>query len=155
MANTVYTKFMDAMASGTVNWETAVLRALLERSTTAYSVDPDHNFVSDFTTGGGVEISVASYLRQTLANAVTTKVDASNHVILDSDNPTWGALETGQTVKAIILYVQTGGSDATPEDDILIAYFDTASNGVLPAVLGGGSFDVTVAANGWIRMYQP
>lgn len=150
MANLLYTKFFERMASGNLNWAAAVLRCLLERSTSTYTPNKDHDFVGDLT--GLVEISVASYARQTLASAAVNVDDANDRVELDCADISFGSLETGQTADALIFYVQTGGSDATPNDDPLVAYVDTATG--LPAVLGGGTFSVVINAEGLIQLAQ-
>jgi hypothetical protein len=116
-----------------VNWASDVIRVLLERSTSAYAPDRDHDFLDAFTGGGGVEISVASYARQTLANAAKNVDDTKNQIEYDADNLAFGTLEAGQIVKAMIVYRQTGGSDATPADDELILYDDGKIDVVLAA----------------------
>lgn len=150
MANTVYTKFLEQLANGGVDFDSAgtVVRCLLERSTSSYTVDKDHDFVSDLT--GLVEISVASYARQTVASKAVTINDTSNRVELTFDNVDFGNLESGQTVRALIFYVQTGGNDSSASNDPLIAYIDTATG--LPATLGGGDFLVTIDAAGFIQL---
>lgn len=148
MANFVYTKFFERIASGNLNWASVVLRILLERSTSTYSPNKDHDFVSDLS--GLVECSVSSYARQTLASAAVNVDDANDRVELDFADVDFGALESGQTVKGIIVYVQTGGNDSSANDDPLVAYIDTATG--LPATLGGGDFTVTVDAEGFIQL---
>jgi hypothetical protein len=150
MANIIYTRFFERMASGNLAWASAVLRCLLERSTSTYSPDKDHDYVGDLT--GLVEISVASYSRQTLGSAAVNIDDANDRVELDCADISFGSLESGQTVLALIFYVQTGGSDATPNDDPLIARIDTATG--LSAVLGGGAFSVTINSEGLIQLAQ-
>ena len=154
MANIIYTNFLELMADNDLDWETVVLRALLERSTSAYTPDKDHDFLDDFTTGGGVEISVATYARQTLAGAAAAEDAANDRVELDCNDIAFGNLEAGQTVQSIIIYQQVGGDDATPANDPLIARIDTDSGGILPAALGGGAFNVTINAEGLIQLAQ-
>ena len=127
------------------------MRCLLERSTSTYSPNKDHDFVGDLT--NLVEISVASYTRQTVTAKAVNIDDANDRVELDFGDIAFGNLEAGQTVSALIFYRQTGGSDATPADDDLIARVDTATG--LPAVLGGGAFNVTIDAEGFIQLSQP
>lgn len=116
-----------------VNWASDVIRMLLERSTSSYSPDRDHDFLSSFTGGGGVEISVASYARQTLGTKAKNIDDTKNQVEYDAADVAFGNLESGQTVKSLILYKQVGGDDTTPEDDVLIAYDDGKIDVVLAA----------------------
>jgi hypothetical protein len=153
MANIIYTRLAERLASGNLSWATAVVRVMLERSTSTYAPNKDHNFVSDLT--GFVEISVASYARQTAANKASNKDDANDRQELDLDDVSFGNLEAGQTVKGFLLYVQTGGNDSTPNDDSLIAYFDTV-NGLpaLPVPLGGGLFTIPIDVEGLIQISQ-
>lgn len=148
MANTIYNSFLDAL-NDSIDWSTAVIRVALERSTSTYSVDPDHDFVSDLS--GFVEITVASYARVTVAGT-KTKDDTNNWIKYDLADAAFGSLESGQTVKAIVLYVQTGGNDASPSNDPLIAYIDTAD--LLPAALAGDDFTVTWNSNGLFTLAQ-
>lgn len=153
MANTIYTKFFEQLANGSLDFDAAgtVIRALLERSTSTYSVNKDHDFVSDLT--GLVEITVSGYARVTLASKAVNIDDANDRVELDFADLSFGSLPSGQTVKAIIFYMQTGGDDTTATNDPLIAYVDTATN--LPAALGGGAVNVTIDVEGFIQMSQP
>lgn len=151
MANVIYTRFFERLASANLNWASAVLRVLLERSTSGYTVNKDHDYVSDLASL--VEISVASYSRQTLGSAAVNIDDANDRVELDCADISFGSLETGQIARALIFYVQTGGNDASASDDPLIAYIDTATG--LPATLGGGTFSVTINAEGLIQLSQP
>jgi hypothetical protein len=151
VANVLYTRFINGVMDGTYDLNSAglVVRCLLVRSTSTYVPDPDHDFVSDATGAGLVEISVASYARQTVANKTQTADDTNNRAVWDFDDVSFGSLETGQTVLAYMLYVQTGGSDASPSDDVLIAYIDTVTAG-LPAALGGGAFNIVISSNGFL-----
>lgn len=151
MANIIYNKFLAERDRGAINLTTAVVRCLLERSTSAYSPNKDHEFVSDLT--NIVEISVASYARQTVGSPTVTADNTNDRSVFDFADIVFGDLEAGQTVLALIFYVQTGGNDATPNNDILIARIDTATG--LPAVLGGGAFNVQVNVNGFLQTSQP
>lgn len=125
-------------------WASDVVRMFLERSTSAYTPDPDHVFLDAFTGGSGVEITVASYARQALANKARS-VDNTNHWIkLASDDLTFGVLESGQTVKAFGLYKQVGGDDTTPEDDPILLYDDGKIDVVLAANAAGGATTIYV-----------
>ena len=154
MSNVVYTNGQYNVQKNDLDWETAVICVLLERSTSTYVPDQDHDFLDAFTTGGGVEISVASYARRTLTSPSINKNDSLNQVELDCSNIAFGSLEAGQTAKALILYVQIGGDDSTPEDDILLAYIDTDGNGILPVALAGGAFNITVNGQGLMKIAQ-
>lgn len=153
MANVLYTKFFEQIANGGLDFDAAgtVIRCMLERSTSTYTPNKDHDFVGDMT--GFVECTVASYARQTLGSKAVNIDDANDRVELDCADIAFGSLESGQTIDALVFYRQTGGSDATPNDDDLIAYIDTATG--LPAALGGGAFNVTINAEGLIQLSQP
>ena len=149
MANIIYTNFFGEIAKGLLDFTATDNRCLLERNTSSYTPNKDHDFLDSFSGGGGVEISVASYARQPLASEAVNIDDANDRVELDFDNLAFGNLETGQTVKALIFYIHTG-VDSTSR---LIAYVDTATG--LPATLGGGAFNVTIDAEGFIQLSQP
>jgi len=117
-----------------VNWASDTIKVLLERSTSAYTPNIDHDFLDAFTGGGGVEVTVASYARQSLASKAKAADDTKNQMEYDAADIAFGNLESGQIAKAMILYKQVGGNDASPEDDVLIAYDD-------------GKIDVVLAAN--------
>lgn len=152
MANIIFTKFFEQIANGGLDFDAAgtVIRCLLERSTSGYTPNKDHDFVGDLASL--VEITVASYGRQTLGSKAVTIDDANDRVELDFADIAFGNLEAGETVDALIFYRQVGGDDTTPNDDDLIAYVDTATG--LPAVLGGGAFNVTINAEGFIQLAQ-
>lgn len=152
MANIVFNKFLAERDKGNVDLDAAgtVVRVALERSTSTYVADKDHEYMDDLT--GFNECSVASYARQTLANKSIEEDDANDRSEFHADDVAFGALESGQTVKGYLLYIQTGGNDATPADDLLICYVDTATG--LPAVLGGGDFTLRVNAQGILQTAQ-
>ena len=154
MPNLIYTNGQYNVQKNDLDWETAVICVLLERSTSAYVPDKDHNFLDAFTGGGGIEISVASYARRTLTSTAINKNDTLDQTELDCSNIAFGSLQAGQTVKALIIYVQIGGDDSTPEDDILLARIDTDSGSILPAALGGGAFNITVNGQGLFKVAQ-
>lgn len=152
MANFVYNKAKQLVASGDLDFNAAgtVLRALLVRDTSAYTPDKDHDFLDSFTGGSGVEITVASYARQTLANKAVNLDDANDRAEVDCDDVAFGALESGQAVEAIIVYQQIGGDDTTPADDPLIAYIDTSTG--LPLTLNGGTVTISINAEGLLQL---
>lgn len=152
MANIIYTKFLEQVTNGSADLDSAglVVRCMLERSTSTYSPNKDHDFVSDLT--NFVEISVASYSRKTVNNKSIVIDDANDRVEWTFDNIAFGQLETGQTVKALVFYIQTGGDDSTPANDPLICYIDTATG--LPATLGGGDFTIIINSEGFMQFAQ-
>ncbi len=153
MSNLLFTKGLEQVQKNDLDWETDTIRMLLERDTSGYSPDIRDDYLDSFTSGAGIEITVASYARQTLANCTIILDDADDQVKYDCNNILFGNLESGQTVKALLVYLQVGGDDTTPANDVLLAYIDTVS-GVLPAALGGGAFNITINSNGFIRVRQ-
>lgn len=90
------------------------LKALLLRSTGAYTFNPDHDFVADIFSNGGIEITVASYLRKTLTTVALSLDDTLNKSILKFDNIAFGNLEAGQTVAAVVFYEFITDDAASP-----------------------------------------
>ena len=127
-----------------INFASDVIRALLERSTSAYAPNIDHDFLDDFTTGGGVEISVASYARQTLGSKAVAYDASKNQVEYDCADLAFGNLEAGQTVKSLIIYRQVGGDDSTPGNDDLILRDDGKIDVVLAANAANGATSIWV-----------
>lgn len=153
MANLVYNKFRELLSAGSINWTSDVFRVLAVRSTSTYVPAQTHDFVSDFTGNGGVECSVASYSRKTLASAAVSRDNATPRIELDCADIDFGALESGQTISALVIYKQTGGNDASPSDDPLVAWIDTASGSPgLPVVLNGGTVSITIDAEGLLQL---
>lgn len=138
MSNLIYTRGLSILS----NWTSLVVRAALERSTSTYAPDADHDYVSDLT--NFVECSVATYARKTLANPVVTIDDTNNQVKFGGDTVAFGNLESGQSVKAVILYSQVGGDDTTPADDVLLAYLDQKTTVVLAADASSGATTIWV-----------
>lgn len=128
MSRILYTNGLHGL-----DWANDTIRVLLERSTSTYAPDRDHDFLDAFTGGNGVEISVASYARQSLAGKAKNVDDAKNQIEYDANDVAFGNLESGQTVKAILVYKQVGGDDTTPANDPLILYDDGKIDVVLAA----------------------
>jgi hypothetical protein len=149
MANSLHNHFKAESAKGNVPWLTAVLRCLLVDSSSTYVDDPDHDFLSGLS--GLVEVStgdVASYARQTLGTP--TAAAANNKALMGAATISFGNLEAGATVKGYVLYVQVGGDDTTPANDIVIGYFDTAAGATqFPVATSGGAFSISVPNGIW------
>lgn len=148
MANFVTNKFKELVAKAQLNLTSDTIRVLLERSTSTYVPNKDHNFLSDLS--GLVEVSVTSYSRKSLANKAVSKDDVNDRAEFDADDVSFGALETGQVVKAVIVYQQVGGDDTTPGNDPFLAYIDTATG--LPLTLNGGAVTMVIDTEGLIQI---
>jgi hypothetical protein len=122
------------------DWEgAAVIRAMITTGT--YTPNADHNFVSDVTN----EITNAGYARRTVSTKTVTEDDTNDRAKVDAaDITTFTALGAGDLPKYVILYVQTGGSDATPSDDELLCWLDLGS----APPPNGGDYTVQFHADG-------
>lgn len=132
--NGCFTRYLHRRNTNAQDLTTAgALRALLLRNTGAYTFNPDHDFVSDLFSNGGVEITVASYVRKTLTTVQLTLDDTNDYSVLKFDNIPFGALEPGQTVAACVIFEPV--TIATPVDanSTLVYHLD-------------GKIKVTVAA---------
>lgn len=151
MANMTYNEGIKLLVSSTKAWDsTAVYKAMLERSTSTYVPNRDHTSLADFS--GFVEISVPSYSRKNVINRTVTTDHATDEVMLDCDDIAFGNLESGQTVKAIVIYQHN--SDADPSLNIPLVRIDTDAGGLLPRPLGGGQFTVVINSQGLYRFKE-
>lgn len=133
MAVTIYNRGLDQLndfTSGTYKW-------LLLKST-GYTVDRDHDFVSDLTPASN-EISASGYARVTASTKTRTIDDTNDRISYDCDDPAFGSIAAGQTYGAAVLFKFV----TNDSDSILIAYFTltaTATDGspVTPVIPAGG-----------------
>ena len=146
MANIIYNKGLaewtdPATGPGVGDWE-----VLLERSTSTYAPNKDDESLLDKE--GWVEITVATYARQDIGGFTSAAVHASDLAKHDISDVAFGNLETGQTVKSMILARNDAGN-YVPFERV-----DTDDSALLPRALGGGAFTVQVHANGLITFAQ-
>lgn len=141
MADVTFTKARKKIADATIAVSSAVFRALLVRDTSSYTPDPDDEFLGDITI---TEISASGYARVTLSNVTIEEDTVENLVNLNCDDIVFPATAAGQTFEQLIVYVQVGGDDTTPANDILVACFDFAG------ATAGGTITATVDADGLI-----
>lgn len=152
MANEFYGKFMEQLALGAINMQTAVFRLMLEEEASTYVYDWDHEFVDDLS--GFVEVSAAGYSRQNLANKAVQVDSGNSRIELVADPVSWAGIASGQRIDRGILYVQTGGDDSTPGNDILIMKIDETTGLALPLLTNGGAVSLTFDAQGLIQLRQ-
>ena len=126
MASAIYPTFKAGILQGTWNLSSAVVRAVLI-DTGTYTYSTAHDFYNDLS--GVVGSESAAMDGKTFTGGT-----------FDANNVTFSAV-TGNTVEAIVLFVDTGNVTT----DALIAYIDSASSG-LPVTPNGG--DITVAWSG-------
>lgn len=148
MANIIFNAGLRDLLKNSKTFDSATYKALLVRSTSTYSPNKDDDTISGLT--GLTEISVASYARQSITTPTITEVDGSDLVKVDCDDVAFGSLESGQTVKAVIIYRHvTNDADSIP-----LLYIDTDSGSLLPRALGGGAFTVQINASGLLTFAQ-
>jgi len=141
MANKVYSKGLEELANGDLDWVNAtdVKVALME---TGYTFDDDHDFWDDVS---GDEVSDASYAAggQALGNKSVTRDTGNNQVELDADDEVFSSLDVVNPYSAIV-YRDTG----TPATSPLIAYFDTD----FPFTANGGDVTISFGADGVVKL---
>ena len=142
MANILYNAGLRDLLTNLRTFDEATYLILLERDTSTYTPDKDH--ASLLNQAGWAEISVTSYGRQTVAGIDITADNTNDRAIIDCGNADFGSLESGQTVKSIIVARDDAGN-LVP----LLRIDDDASN-LLPRALGGGNFAVNIHATGLI-----
>lgn len=138
MASVMFNKGKTSIGNGDVDYLTGVIKAMLMKST--YSPNPDSNYVSDISAD---ELG-ATYTRQTLASKTVTQDDTNNRAVFDCADLAFGALALGHTIGGILFYVQTGGDDTTPSNDVLLAYHELTDD--IPT--NGSTFSYTINAAG-------
>lgn len=153
MANFIFNKAKTALAAGTLDLSSSVLRALAVSTTSAGTPDPDDDFLADILGTTIDEISQTGYSRQTFANPAVSEDAVNDLAEVDYDDLNFGnSVAAGDTVIAILIYQQVGGDDSTPADDVLVAWIDTDSGGAISKVLGGGNLAFQVNAAGLINI---
>lgn len=131
MANALYPLAREGFLAGEIDWDTAVIKAVLVRS---YTYAGTHKFVSDVTGASGVLHGTP----QTLASKTVTQGTA------DAADITFSAVASNASGHSVLVYqasAVTGGADVAATAQRVIAYYDTGTN--LPVTPNGG--DVTIA----------
>jgi len=153
MANTIFTRWIKVQNSKLYGWDSSTtVRAMLEDNASTYVPDPDHETVQEVIDGGFVELSASGYSRATLTGKTVYQDDTNDEAQLRCDNPNFGAIESGKTIKGVLLFIRVGSSDSA-SSDIPVAYIDTATG--LPLSTGGGSVVLSVPVTGIFKAYQP
>lgn len=143
MANTLYNRGVGyATQEG---WANIVMRVLLVRDTSTYTPNKDHDYLTDFTGNGGVEVTASGYARDTIDSVTVTPDDSGDLANVDGADLDFGEVAAGQGWEAALVYIQVGGDDTTPADDVLLAWFDTDLGITLPADFMNGSVTLSVA----------
>lgn len=154
MASGSYQRNVVKMLDGTIAYLTDTIKMLLVSTATAYTYDPDHEFVD---AGGAndiidAEANVTNYTRgyggagrKTLASKTMTNNDTSNRVELDCADVTWTALggASNQTLAAAVVLKEGAANDTTSRMFAYLDFTDTATN--------GGDITVQIATNGFLN----
>lgn len=135
MANALYDPGREGFLDGTIDFDTATIKAALARLTAggAPVFTASQKFVSDLT--------ATHTLVPAAGVALTTKTVTAG--VADADNVLFSAVPSNANNHVIVLYQSsavTGGGDVAATAQRLIAWIDTGTN--LPVVPNGG--DVTI-----------
>lgn len=122
MANRLYPKGAQKILGGAINFASDTIKACLVSS--SYTFSAAHEFVSDLGTRIGTEQTLAG---KSVAGGV-----------FDADDLDFGPLAPGSTVKAVVLYKDTGNPSTSP----LWLYLDSGSAVGLPFATNGGALTI-------------
>lgn len=120
MSNTAYPLGAQAILAGSINLDTDVIKACL--LTTSYTFSALHQFVAALGTRVGTD--------QTLANTSVT------NGVFDADDLNFGAIAPGSTIKALVIYKDTGNTATSP----VLFYYDVLAG--FPMATNGGAVTV-------------
>lgn len=131
MANAIYPKYKEVIlgAATNTNLLTGTVKVALV-DTGVYTYSAAHQFLTSLTGVVGTAATIGA-----------TK-SVTNGVFDSTTNPTFTAV-TGNSVEALVIYVDTGVAGTSP----LVAYIDTSVTG-LPVTPNGGDISITWNASG-------
>jgi hypothetical protein len=141
VASSLYDPGREGFLDGSIDWDTAVIKASLVRG---YTFDASHKFVSDVTGAGGTLVATSAALA---SKTVTAGVADAGDVV-------FSAVAAGAAIPAVILFQSSavsGGADVAASAQRLIAYIDTATG--LPVTPNGQNITVTWD-NGSLRIFK-
>lgn len=131
MASVLFDPGREGFLDGTIDYDTAVIKASLVRG---YSFVASHKFVSDVTGAGGTLVSTsAAFASKTVTNGVA-----------DAGDVTFTSVAAGAAIPAVVIYQSSavgGGADVAATSQRLICYIDTATG--LPVTPNGQNITVT------------
>lgn len=131
MANALYPNFKEQLLQAGIDLSSDDIRAALV-DLADYTYSSAHDFLDDVAAGARVA---------TLASGLGSKTFTSG--TFDAADATWSSV-TGDQSEAVIIFSQTGGSDAAR---MLIAYYDTGITGI-PVTPNGGDINLNINASG-------
>lgn len=131
MANALFGPGREGFLDGTIDWDTAVIKAALVRG---YTFSSAHRFVSDVTTAAGVlHVTSAALSAKTVTNGTADAADV-----------VFSAVTANATNHYVLLFqasAVTGGADVASSAQRIVAYLDTGTN--VPIVPNGGDVTLT------------
>ena len=131
MANALFNPGREGFLTAEIDWDTAVIKALLVRS---YTFSAAHKFVSDVTGASGVIAATSAALgTKTVTDGIADAADIVFSAVAANANP--------HSLIIIQASAVTGGADVAASAQRLIGFLDTGTN--LPVTPNGG--DITVA----------
>lgn len=142
MASAMFNKGKTAILDGSIDLLTGVVRAMLMKS--SYSPNVDHDYVSDVSADEIYTSGTNGYTRQTCASKTVTEDDTNNRAVFDCADQAFGSITTGVTIGGVLYYLQTGGDDSTPSNDVLLCYTEYSAG--IPT--NGAAFTNTVNSSG-------
>lgn len=129
MTNALFDPGREGFLDGTIDFDTAVVKAALVRG---YTFDATDKFVADLS-GATLVATSAALASKTVTNGIADAADV-----------TYSAVAAGAAVTSIVIFQSSavgGGADVATSAQRLIAYIDTATG--LPVTPNGG--DISVA----------
>ncbi|GIW59026.1 MAG: hypothetical protein KatS3mg087_0092 [Patescibacteria group bacterium] len=120
MAVEVYPNWAYALAKKIVGWNSlTVCYGMLEEDTSTYTYNGTHSTVKDLINNGFIEHNTPGYIRGRLPQPVTTQ--EGNTIKLQGQTINFGRLDSGHTIKGMVLVQQLGATINT-DIDIPILY---------------------------------
>ena len=137
MANALYDPGREGFLAGEIDWDTAVIKAILVRLTAggAAVFTSSHKFVSDL---------IATHTIASTSAALSSKTVTSGVANAGNLAPAFSAVASNVNNHVIVLMQSsavTGGADVANTAQRLIAWLDTGTN--LPVVPNGGDINIT------------
>ncbi|HEU4621639.1 MAG TPA: hypothetical protein VFS42_05400 [Burkholderiaceae bacterium] len=132
--NQLFNPGREGFLDGTIDADTAVIKALLVRG---YAVNESHKFLSDVTGSGGTVVATSAALS---GKSVTAGVFDANDVI-------WSAVPAGAACDVVLLVqtsAVTGGADVASNAQRLIAAIDGRVRFTTAAAAASGATSIAV-----------
>lgn len=137
MANGLYDPGREGFLAGEIDWDTAVIKALLVRLTAggAAVFTASQKFVSDLTATHTIASTSAALSGKAVASGIADASDLA---------PAFGTVAANANAHVIVLIQSSavgGGADVAATAQRLIAWIDTGTN--IPVTPNGGDVNIT------------